>query len=179
MEMNTRIQVEHPVTESVTGIDLVVWQILIAAGKHLTISQRELEPQGHAIEVRITAEDAAAEFAPSAGTIDTYVAPGGPGIRVDSHLYAGYAVPPHYDSLLGKIVAWGHDRSEAIARLDRALAETIITGIAHTVPFHRRLLADEGFQAGEVHTGLIAEFLERHAEALVQDRAAARMEPGG
>jgi acetyl-CoA carboxylase biotin carboxylase subunit len=163
MEMNTRIQVEHPVTEEVTGLDLVVWQIKIAAGHTMNIDQRVLEPRGHAIEVRITAEDASADFAPSVGTIDTYVAPGGPGIRVDSHLYSGYSVPPNYDSLLCKIIGWGRDRNEAIARLDRALAETIITGVSQTVPFHRQMLADAGFRAGKVHTGFVADFASNGA----------------
>lgn len=179
MEMNTRIQVEHPVTEAVSNIDLVAWQIKIAAGQQLTVDQRAVEPVGHAVEVRITAEDAAADFAPSVGTVDTYVAPGGLGVRVDSHLYAGYTVPPHYDSLLGKVIAWGKDRTEALDRLDRALAETIITGVAHTVPFHRRLLADDGFRAGDVHTDFIPQFLERHAADLRGDRFAARTESGG
>jgi acetyl-CoA carboxylase biotin carboxylase subunit len=179
MEMNTRIQVEHPVTEAVSNIDLVTWQIRIAAGEPLTIDQRAVEPVGHAIEVRITAEDAAADFAPNVGTIDTYIAPGGPGIRVDSHLYTGYTVPPHYDSLLGKIIAWGMTRDEAIARLERALAETVITGIAQTVAFHRRILADEGFRDAQVHTGYIPAFLERHGPDLTEDRLAARIEQGG
>ncbi len=165
MEMNTRIQVEHPVTEAVTGIDLVTWQIKIAAGEHLQLDQRDFEPKGHAIECRITAEDATADFAPNVGTIDTYLAPGGPGIRTDSHLYAGYTVPPQYDSLLGKVIAWGSDRDEAIARMERALAETIITGVTHTAPFHRLLVADPAFRRGEVHTGFIAEFLDRHRAA--------------
>jgi len=161
MEMNTRIQVEHPVTEAVTGLDLVAWQIKIAAGQKLTIDDRATEPVGHSIECRITAEDAAADFAPSVGTVETYVAPGGPGVRVDSHLYAGYAIPPYYDSLLGKIIVWGRDRTEAIARMERALAETVITGVAHTVPFHRRLLDDAAFRDADVHTGFIE---ERHHE---------------
>jgi acetyl-CoA carboxylase, biotin carboxylase subunit len=163
MEMNTRIQVEHPITEAVTGLDLVAWQIRIAAGDTLQIEQRDLEPVGHAIECRITAEDALNDFAPGVGTIETYIAPGGPGIRFDSHLYPGYTVPPHYDSLLGKLIAWGRSRDEAIARLERALGETVITGVTHTVPFHRRLIADEAFRRGEVHTTYIAEFLDRQA----------------
>jgi acetyl-CoA carboxylase biotin carboxylase subunit len=176
MEMNTRIQVEHPVTEEVNGLDLVGWQIRIAAGQTMNIEQRSLEPRGHAIEVRITAENANADFAPSVGTIDTYVSPGGPGIRVDSHVYSGYSVPPNYDSLLGKIIAWGRDRNEAIARLDRALTETIITGIDHTVPFHRQVLADPGFRAGHVHTGFIPEFLDKGEQppAMEQQTVAAQ-----
>ena len=161
MEMNTRIQVEHPITEAVTGLDLVTWQIRIAAGEQLHLEQREFEPSGHAIECRIVAEDAANDFAPSAGTVGMYVPPGGPGIRVDSHLYSGYVVPPNYDSLLGKLIAWGRDRNEAIARMERALAETIISGISQTVPFHRLILADEAFRRAELHTGFIADLIER------------------
>ena len=163
MEMNTRIQVEHPVTELVTGLDLVTAQIKIAAGEQFQIDERKLEPNGHAIEVRITAEDATNEFTPSVGTVETYVPPGGPGVRVDSHLYAGYNVPPHYDSLLGKIVVWGRDRMEAVARLDRALSETIISGVTTTTGFHRQILADDGFRRGDVHTSLVAELLKRQS----------------
>jgi acetyl-CoA carboxylase biotin carboxylase subunit len=161
MEMNTRIQVEHPVTEMVTGLDLVAWQIRIAAGETLHLDQHQLEPNGHAIECRITAEDAANDFAPNVGTIETYVAPGGPGIRLDSHLFGGYRVPPHYDSLIGKLIAWGTTRDEAISRMERALGELVITGIVHTAPFHQTLLADEAVRRGEVHTGLVAEILDR------------------
>ena len=163
MEMNTRIQVEHPVTEIVTGVDLVTWQIRIAAGETLSIDSRAIEqPQLHAIECRITAEDAGNDFMPNVGRIETYVPPGGPNVRMDSHLYAGYIVPPFYDSLLGKVIAWGKDRNEAIARMERALAETVITGIHQTSPFHRLLLADEAFRRGDVHTGFLAGFLERN-----------------
>jgi len=161
MEMNTRIQVEHPVTEMTADIDLVAWQIRIAAGEKLELDNRPPEPIGHAIEVRITSEDATRDFAPGVGTVQTYIAPGGPGIRVDSHLYSGYFVPPNYDSLLGKIIAHGKDRAEAIARLERALAETVIEGIPHTVNFHRQILADESFRRGDVHTGLLADFFAR------------------
>jgi acetyl-CoA carboxylase biotin carboxylase subunit len=165
MEMNTRIQVEHPVTEMITGIDLVAWQIRIAAGQKLTIGQRECEPNGHAIECRVTAEDAARDFTPSVGTVETYVAPGGPGVRVDSHLYAGYAVPPNYDSLLGKIIAWGHDREEAAARMERALTETVIDGLPQTVLFLRGVIADEEFRAGSFDTGFIARYADRQRGA--------------
>jgi acetyl-CoA carboxylase, biotin carboxylase subunit len=165
MEMNTRIQVEHPVTEAVYGMDLVVWQIRIAAGETLQLDQRALEPTGHAIECRITAEDAANDFAPNVGTVENFVAPGGPGIRFDTHLYSGYRVPPHYDSLLGKLIAWGSTREEAIVRLERALAELIVSGIVHTGPFHRTILADESFRRGDVHTGLIADILQRSGAA--------------
>jgi acetyl-CoA carboxylase biotin carboxylase subunit len=162
MEMNTRIQVEHPVTELTTGdLDLVAWQIRIAAGEKLELDSKALETTGHAIEVRITAEDASRDFQPGVGTVKTWIAPGGPGIRVDSHLYSGYVVPPNYDSLLGKIIAHGKDRAEAIARLDRALAETVIEGLPTTIAFHRQILADERFRKGEVHTGFLAEHFER------------------
>jgi acetyl-CoA carboxylase biotin carboxylase subunit len=160
MEMNTRIQVEHPVTEMTTGIDLVAWQIRIAAGQRLTLDHRDREPRGHAIECRITAEDAANDFAPSVGTIETYVAPGGPGVRVDSHLYAGYSVPPYYDSLLGKIITWGRDREEATARMERALTETVITGVPQTVSFLRSIVAGDAFRAATYDTGFISHFVE-------------------
>jgi acetyl-CoA carboxylase biotin carboxylase subunit len=161
MEMNTRIQVEHPVTEMTTGIDLVAWQIRIAAGQRLTLSQRDCEPRGHAIECRITAEDAARDFAPSVGTVEMFVAPGGPGVRVDSHLYAGYHVPPYYDSLLGKIITWGQDREEAAARMERALTETVITGVPQTVSFLRGVVGDEEFRAARLDTGFVARHVER------------------
>ena len=165
MEMNTRIQVEHPVTEAVTGIDLVAWQVRIAAGQRLTVGERDVEPRGHAIEMRVTAEDADRDFAPGVGTVDQYVAPGGPGVRMDSHLYAGYTVPPYYDSLLAKVVVWGRDRDEAIARMDRALAETVITGVPNTAAFGRRVMALGAFRRAELDTG----FLATHAEALLPD----------
>jgi len=161
MEMNTRIQVEHPITEETSRIDLVAWQIRIAAGERITFREVDLKPQGHSIECRITAEDASNDFTPSVGTVETYVAPGGPGVRVDSHLFSGYAIPPNYDSLLGKIIVWGKDRDEAIARMERALRETIITGVTNTIPFHSRIIADEEFKRGDVHTGFIPEFLDR------------------
>lgn len=169
METNARIQVEHPVTEATTAIDLVAWQIRIAAGEPLTIDAKGLAPQGHSIEVRVTAEDARNDFSPNTGTVETYVAPGGPGIRVDSHLYAGYTVPPHYDSLLGKIISWGKDRNEALARMERALAETVITGFPTTLPFLREVIADPAFREGDVDTGFIPRFLERHPAVLSAD----------
>ncbi|MFT4041093.1 MAG: acetyl-CoA carboxylase biotin carboxylase subunit [Thermomicrobiales bacterium] len=174
MEMNTRIQVEHPVTEMVSGIDLVVWQIRIAAGQPLTLSEKDLAPQGHAIECRITAEDASLDFAPSVGRVETYVAPGGPGVRVDSHLYSGYSVPPYYDSLLGKIIVWGRDREEAAARMERALTETVVTGVSQTAPFLRRIVADSEFRAAAIDTG----YLGRSMERLLQQQAAERSDEG-
>src|SRR5918997_490889 len=166
MEMNTRIQVEHPVTEMTTGLDLVAWQIRIAAGQRLTLEQRDREPRGHAIECRITAEDATNDFAPSVGTVETYVAPGGPGVRVDSHLYAGYSVPPYYDSLLGKIIAWGRDRDEAAARMERALTETVITGVPQTVSFLRSIVADDQFSAATYDTGFVSRVVTRQQVAM-------------
>ncbi len=167
MEMNTRIQVEHPITEEVTSLDLVGWQIRVAAGEKLDIKPEQLTPRGHSIECRITAEDAANDFRPSVGTVDTYVAPGGPGIRMDSHLFDGYAIPPHYDSLLGKVITWGSTREEAVARMERALRETVLTGVTHTIPFHREIVADPAFQRGEVHTGFIPELMDRIGTRLI------------
>ena len=161
MEMNTRIQVEHPITEEVTSLDLVAWQIRVAAGEKLEVRPDQLKPRGHSIECRITAEDAANDFRPSVGTVDTYVAPGGPGVRMDSHLFSGYSIPPNYDSLLGKVITWGTTREQAVARMERALRETVLTGVTHTVPFHREILADAAFQRGEVHTGFIPELMNR------------------
>jgi acetyl-CoA carboxylase biotin carboxylase subunit len=147
IEMNTRIQVEHPVTEFVTGIDLVQEQIRIAAGEKLSLRQRDIRIQGHAIECRINAEDPF-KFTPSPGRITTFHSPGGPGIRVDSHVYPGYFVPPHYDSMIGKIIAYGNTREQAIARMSTALAETVIEGISSNIPLHRELLIDEKFLQG-------------------------------
>jgi acetyl-CoA carboxylase biotin carboxylase subunit len=155
MEMNTRIQVEHPVTEMITGLDLVKEQIRIAAGEHLAVSQKEVAFHGHAIECRINAEDPRHDFRPTAGTITTFFPPGGPGIRVDTHAYAGYPIPPHYDSLIAKLIAWGQTREEAIARMRRALAEFEIGGIPTTIPFHLRVLDNAFFRRGEVYTNFV------------------------
>jgi acetyl-CoA carboxylase biotin carboxylase subunit len=149
IEMNTRIQVEHPVTEMITGLDLVHEQIRIAAGESLGYRQDAIQFAGHAIECRINAEDPES-FAPCPGTVTAWVPPGGPKVRVDSHLRAGYTVPPHYDSLVAKIVVHGGDRAEAIARMQRALGETIVDGIKTTIPYHQKLLADPAFVAGRV-----------------------------
>jgi acetyl-CoA carboxylase biotin carboxylase subunit len=157
MEMNTRIQVEHPVTELVTSLDLVKEQIRIASGIPLQWKQKDIQRSGHAIECRITAEDADADFRPQTGVIEKYLAPGGPGIRVDSHLYEGYEVPPHYDSLLAKLVVWAETRDEAIARMQRALEEYVIEGITTTIPFHLRLLKHPGFVSGDTYTRFIQE----------------------
>jgi acetyl-CoA carboxylase biotin carboxylase subunit len=157
MEMNTRLQVEHPVTEQVTTLDLVKEQIRIASGEPLSLSQQDVHFLYHAIECRITAEDAQANFRPQTGTVTQYVAPGGPGVRVDSHLYTGYEVPPYYDSLLAKLIVWGKTREEAITRARRALDEFIIEGLPTTIPFLRRLLDHPGFVQGETYTRFIQE----------------------
>ena len=155
MEMNTRVQVEHPVTEMVTGIDIVKAQLAVASGEPLRIAQHDVRLAGHAIECRINAEDPGRDFAPSPGAIRALHLPGGPGIRVDTHIEAGYRVPPYYDSLLAKLIAWGRDRDEAIARMQRALGEMRIDGVATTAPFHARLLADARFRSGDVHTRFV------------------------
>ncbi len=147
IEMNTRIQVEHPVTELITGLDLIRAQIDIANGKPLKFTQEEIKFTGHAIECRINAEDPRS-FLPSPGTITTFVPPGGPGIRVDTHIYAGYKVPPYYDSMIGKIIAYGHTREIAISRLRNALQETVIEGIKTNIPLHLKILNDPNFIKG-------------------------------
>lgn len=162
IEMNTRIQVEHPVTEMVTGIDLVKEQIRIAAGEKLSI--RQVEMRGHAIECRITAEDPRRNFAPNTGTITKLVLPGGPGVRVDTHLYEGYNVPPYYDALLCKLIAHGRDRDEAIARMQRALDEFVLEGVKTTIPLHKRLLAHTSFRRGNFSVAFLARFLAEEFE---------------
>jgi len=155
IEINCRIQVEHPITEMLTGVDLVSTQIRIAAGEPLGIQQSEIAPRGHAIEFRINAEDPANDFRPSAGLVDNYQAPGGPGIRMDSHLYAGYEVPPYYDSLLGKLIAWGPDRETAIARGRVALDELVIDGLTTNIEIHKALLENETFLEGRMTTSML------------------------
>jgi acetyl-CoA carboxylase biotin carboxylase subunit len=155
IEINCRIQVEHPVTEMLTGIDLVATQIRIAAGEPLGIAQRDVVIRGHAIEFRINAEDPEHDFRPSAGVIESYTAPGGPGVRMDSHLYPGYEVPSFYDSLLGKLIVWGPDRDTAIARGRAALDELDITGITTNVEIHRALLENDVFIEGRMTTSLL------------------------
>lgn len=159
MEMNTRIQVEHPVTEFVTSIDLVKEQIRIAAGEKLSISQNDVKIRGAALEARINAEDPENNFMPSIGKIGGFHIPGGPGIRVDTHLYSGYTIPRYYDSLIAKLIAYGNDRQEAIVRMKRALKEFVIEGIKTTIPFHLKLLESEDFVKGNIHTGFVDEIL--------------------
>ncbi len=164
IEMNTRIQVEHPVTEWVTGVDLVKWQLRVAAGERLTLQQADVRMTGHAIECRVNAEDPARDFMPQAGEVDLFLPPGGPGVRIDSHLYSSYVVPPNYDSLLAKIIVWGADRAEAITRMQRALEECIITGIKTTIPFQQALLEDPNYRRGDVSTRYLNEFIERQKQ---------------
>ena len=155
MEMNTRIQVEHPVSELVTGIDLVKEQIRLAAGERLDVDQDDIQVQGHAIECRVNAEDSEKDFIPSPGKITKFIVPGGPGVRVDSHIYTGYTIPPYYDSMIAKVLTYGHDREEAIIRMQRALSEFIVEGVKTTIPFHRRILENPYFKKGEVYTNFI------------------------
>jgi acetyl-CoA carboxylase, biotin carboxylase subunit len=155
-EMNTRIQVEHPVTEMITRFDLVKEQFKVAAGQGLSVKQEEVRLEGHAIEVRITAEDPDHDFRPSAGLVTDVHWPGGPGIRVDSHVYAGYRIPPYYDSMIAKLIAWAPTREECIVRMQRALEETLIEGVKTTIPFHLKVLDNAFFKRGAVYTNFIA-----------------------
>jgi acetyl-CoA carboxylase biotin carboxylase subunit len=159
MEMNTRIQVEHPVTEEVTGLDIVNEQIRVAAGEPLSLRQEDVEYRGHAIECRINAENPDQGFRPSPGTITYWYKPGGPGLRVDSHVYAGYTVPPHYDSMIGKLIATGKDRRVALRRMQIALEEIIVEGVQTTIPFHQKALQHPAFQAGDLDTHFVERVL--------------------
>lgn len=156
MEINTRMQVEHPVTEMITGIDIAKEQIRLAAGDKLAHKQKEVKIRGHSIEFRINSEDPKNDFMPSGGEIKLYNPPGGPGVRVDSHLYTGYLVPNHYDSLLAKLIVWGENRNEAIVRAERALNELIIVGLETTIPFHLKVVENAFFRRGEVYTDFVS-----------------------
>ena len=160
MEMNTRIQVEHPVTEEVMGCELIKEQIRIAAGEELSDHVRYAEPRGHAIECRINAEDPYNGFRPSPGTIDLWYAPGGKGVRVDTHVYSGYTVPPHYDSMIAKLIVTGASRTVAIARMKRALGEFMISGIKTTIPFQQEIIDHPDFIKGTYDIGWVGRFLE-------------------
>ncbi len=160
MEMNTRIQVEHPVTEMVTGIDLVKQQIQVAAGERLNISNG-LKPRGHAIECRINAEDPDT-FAPSPGKLKTFHPPGGPGMRVDTHGYEDYVIPPYYDSLVAKLIVHDRTREQAIARMSRALDFFVVEGIHTSIPLHKRILRDPEFAEGRLSTRFMERFLQRN-----------------
>jgi acetyl-CoA carboxylase biotin carboxylase subunit len=159
MEMNTRIQVEHPVTEMITGIDLIAAQLRIAQGEKLPFTQADIQIRGHAIECRINAEDPDHNFRPNPGRISGYLAPGGMGVRMDSHVYTDYEIPPYYDSLVGKLIVWGPDRPTAIRRMRRALRECAITGLPTTIGFHQKVLENDNFLKGDVYTNFVAEMM--------------------
>jgi acetyl-CoA carboxylase, biotin carboxylase subunit len=161
MEMNARIQVEHPVSEMITSSDLIQEQIRVAAGQPLSVSQDDVTLRGHSIECRVNAEDPDRDFAPAAGRLDVYVAPGGPGTRVDSHCYPGWTIAPFYDSLIAKLIVWAPDREAAIDRMERALSEFQIDGrgVKTTIPFHRQVLADDRFRSGDVSTDFLEHFM--------------------
>ena len=161
IEMNTRVQVEHPVTEWITGVDIVKTQIMVAAGEKLPFTQRQVSIKGHAIECRINAEDAW-KFTPSPGRITTWHMPGGPGVRVDSHCYTNYFIPPNYDSMIGKRIVSGDTREEALARMRTALLETAIEGISTNIPLHRELMVDAKFMAGGTNIHYLEEWLSQH-----------------
>ncbi len=161
MEMNTRIQVEHCVTEMISNVDLVREQIMVAAGEKLDFTQDEIVLRGHAIECRINAENPEKDFMPNPGTITGYVTPGGFGVRVDSHAYQDYKIPPYYDSMIGKLICWGRTRNEARRRMYRALKEYVITGVETTIPFHQEIIEDPVFMSGNFNTGFIEDFYKR------------------
>jgi acetyl-CoA carboxylase, biotin carboxylase subunit len=155
MEMNTRIQVEHPVTEMITGIDLIAEQIRIAQGERLRLTQEQVVLTGHAIECRVNAEDPEHNFRPSPGKISGYLPPSGPGVRMDSHVYTDYEIPAYYDSLIGKLIVWGPDRQSAIYRMKRALRECAVTGLPTTIAFHQKILETPEFKRGEIYTNFV------------------------
>ena len=169
LEVNKRIQVEHPITEEVTGVDLVKQQILIAMGEPLRISQENITMTGHAIECRINAENPYADFTPSPGRVEMYYAPGGNGVRIDSHVYAGYTIPPTYDSMVAKLITTGKDRREAIARMSRALGEYMITGVKTTIPIEQAIMRDPNFRRGKYATNFIENLLANRREMIERD----------
>lgn len=158
LEMNTRIQVEHPITEVITGVDLVKEQLKIAAGRELCCRQEDISVRGHAIECRINAEDPLNDFAPNPGKITGYRSPGGNGVRVDSGVYNNYTIPPFYDSMISKLIVWGRNRNEAIARMQRALSEYIILGVKTTIPFHKSMMSNQHFRAAGLHTHFVDQY---------------------
>jgi acetyl-CoA carboxylase biotin carboxylase subunit len=165
IEVNARIQVEHPVTEMVTGIDLIKWQIRVAAGERLPWTQEEIKHRGAAIECRINAEDPRRNFQPSPGRIDRLIIPGGFGVRFDSHAHSGYVVPPYYDSMIGKLIVHQNSRAEAIACMQRALAELRVDGIKTTVPIHQDILSHSAFAEGRVDTTFVERTFQPQAKA--------------
>lgn len=164
MEMNTRIQVEHCVSEMISSVDLVKEQLRVASGEKLSFTQDDITLRGHAIECRINAENPDKDFMPCPGKIEGYIIPGGFGVRVDSHSYTGYSIPPYYDSMIGKLICWGTDREDARNRMLRALDEFVITGIKTTIPYHKKVLTNDVFISGEFNTGFIAEHMNAEKE---------------
>ena len=160
IEMNTRVQVEHSVTEWITGIDIVKTQIMVAAGERLPFAQRDIQIRGHSIECRINAEDPY-KFTPSPGRITNWHPPGGPGVRVDSHIYSNYFVPPNYDSMIGKIIVHADTREQALARMSAALGETVVEGISTNIPLHRELMVDAKFMDGGTNIHYLEEWLSK------------------
>jgi acetyl-CoA carboxylase biotin carboxylase subunit len=171
LEVNKRIQVEHPITEEVTGMDLVKLQIMVAMGEPLKLSQGDVHFRGHAIECRINAEDPFDDFRPCPGRIEMYYAPGGRGVRVDSHAYAGYTIPPHYDSLIGKVITYGKERREALDKMARALNEYMITGVKTTIPFEQAILQDPNFRRGVYSTNFVDNLLGGARRELIEEKA--------
>jgi acetyl-CoA carboxylase biotin carboxylase subunit len=169
LEVNKRIQVEHPITEEVTGIDLVRYQIMIAMGEPLRHSQSDIQIKGHAIECRINAEDPFDDFRPCPGRIEMYYSPGGRGVRVDSHAYAGYTIPPYYDSMIGKLITYGKDRREAMDKMSRALGEYMINGIKTTISFQQAILQDPNFRRGVYSTNFIEQLLSGARRGLIEE----------
>jgi len=171
LEMNKRIQVEHPITEEVTGLDLVRLQIMIAMGEPLRLTEKDITFRGHAIECRINAEDPFDDFRPCPGRIEMYYAPGGRGVRLDSHVYAGYTIPPNYDSMIGKLITYGRDRRDAMDKMSRALSEYMITGIKTTIPFELAILQDPNFRRGVYSTNFIEHLLGGARRELIEEKA--------
>jgi len=170
LEMNKRIQVEHPITEEVTGIDLVRYQIMVATGEPLKHKQSDITFKGHAIECRINAEDPFDDFRPSPGRIEMYYQPGGRGVRVDTHAYAGYTIPPSYDSMIGKLITYGKDRREAMDKMSRALGEYMITGVKTTISFQQAILQDPNFRRGVYSTGFVDQLLSGARRELIEEK---------
>ena len=171
LEVNKRIQVEHPVTEEVTGVDLVKLQIMVAMGEPMKLAEKDIQYRGHAIECRINAEDPFDDFRPSPGRIEMYYAPGGRGVRVDSHAYAGYTIPPYYDSMIAKLITFGKDRREAMDKMSRALGEYMITGVKTTIPFQLAILQDPNFRRGVYSTSFVESLLGGARRELIEEKA--------
>ena len=171
LEVNKRIQVEHPITEEVTGVDLVKQQIMISMGEPLKMSEKDIQFRGHAIECRINAEDPFDDFRPCPGRIEMYYAPGGPGVRIDSHAYAGYSIPSHYDSMIGKLITHGKDRRDAMDKMSRALDEYMLTGVKTTIPFQQAILQDPNFRRGVYTTNFIENLLGGARRELIEEKA--------